>query len=225
MCHAKRNWQEYNRKLVNRGNLFLWIDKTVLNEGIVKKKKRGHTAFSSSVIQTGWFLKTFYRCTLRSLQGFLNSLLQLMQQNLSSPHYSVFCRRAAQAAALLPKLSDRKPTDLVIDSSGLKIFGEGEWKDKVHRSHTRKSWIKLHLALDPKSQEIITSVLTDEKTADSSAVSALLEQSPQSIHKLLADGAYDKKSVRELLHQKGIDPCMGVFTQLCQGTHNYIAPH
>ena len=91
MCHAKRNRQEYNRKLVNRGNLFLWIDKTVLNEWIVKKKKRGRPAFSSSVIQIGWFLKTFYRCTLRSLQGFLNSLLQLMQQNLSSPHYKNSC--------------------------------------------------------------------------------------------------------------------------------------
>lgn len=208
MSYVKRNWQQYNKNLVNRGNIFLWIDKTVLNQWTVKKKKRGRPAFSSSVIQAAWFLKTFYRCTLRSLQGFLNSLLQLMNQDVKSPNYTVFCKRAAEVAALLPKLSHKRPTDLVIDSSGLKIYGEGEWKDKVHRTHTRKSWIKLHIAVDPRSQEIIAAVVTDEYKADCVVLPDLVKRSPRSVRKISTDGAYDKKTVYEFLSQHHLDSCI-----------------
>lgn len=208
MCHAKRNWQQYNKNLVNRGNISVWFDKDVLNQWTEKKKKRGRPAFSSLVIQAAWFLKTFYRCTLRALQGLIDSLLTLLKQDLKSPNYTVFCKRAAQAAALLPKLSARRPTDLVIDSSGLKIFGEGEWKDKVHRSYTRKSWIKLHIAVDPRSQEIAAAVVTDEYTADSSVLPDLIEKSAKSVKRVAADGAYDRSSVRKFLYQKGIDSCI-----------------
>ena len=194
MSYVKRNCHEYNKNLINRGNLFLWIDQKVLNQWIVKKKKRGRPAFSSSVIQAGWFLKTFYRCPFRALQGFINSLTRLIDQEVSSPHYSVFCKRAAEAAALLPKLSKRRPSHLIIDSSGLKIQGEGEWKDRVHRSKTSKSWIKLHLAIDAKTQEI------------TAAVFSLVEGSSKRVKILYADGAYDRKKVREYLHQ--IDPCI-----------------
>ncbi len=208
MSYVKRNWKEYNKKLVNRGNIFLWIEEDTFNQWTVKKKKRGRPAFSSSVIQAGWFLKTFYRCTLRALQGFLDSLIKLMKKDQRSPHYSVFCKRAAEAAARLPKLSQRRPTDLIIDSSGLKILGEGEWKDKVHRSRTRKSWIKLHIALDERTQEVTAAVVSDEYTSDSSALPFLIEKSPKSVTKVLADGAYDRSSVREFLTEQKIDPCI-----------------
>ncbi len=208
MSYVKRNWHEYNKKLVNRGNIFLWIDEETFNQWIVKKKKRGRPAFSSSVIQAGWFLKTFFRCTLRALQGFLDSLIRLMKQEHRSPHYSLFCKRAAEAAALLPKMSKRRPTDLIIDSSGLKIFGEGEWKDKVHRSRTRKAWIKLHIAVDPNSQEITAAVISNEYTADSCVLPTLVKKSPKSVKKVLADGAYDRKNVREFCADNGLDPCI-----------------
>lgn len=208
MCHAKRNWQQYNKNLVNRGNISVWFHKDVLNQWTEKKKMRGRPAFSSSVIQAAWFLKTFYRCTLRALQGLIDSLLTLLKQDLKSPNYTVFCKRAAQAAALLPKLSSRRPTDLIIDSSGLKIYGEGEWKDKVHHTHTRKSWIKLHIAIDAKSQEIMAAVVTDEYTADSSALPDLVERSPKSVRKISTDGAYDKKPIYEFLSQQGLDSCI-----------------
>tara|TARA_B100000745_G_scaffold125997_1_gene82083 strand:+ start:72 stop:965 length:894 start_codon:yes stop_codon:yes gene_type:complete len=208
MSYVKRNWHEYNKNLVNRGNIFLWIDQKVLNQWIVKKKKRGRPAFSSSVIQAGLFLKTFYRCPYRALQGFIQSLIRLMDSKLRAPHYSVFCKRAASSAALLPKLSRRRPSHLIIDSSGLKIRGEGEWKDKVHRCKTRKSWIKLHLGIDAQTQEITAYVISDEKTADSSAVFPILEQSSKRVKHLYGDGAYDRKKVRDICHHKGIDPCI-----------------
>ena len=106
----------------------------------------------------------------------------------------MFCKRAAEAAALLPKLSKRRPSHLIIDSSGLKIQGEGEWKDRVHRSKTSKSWIKLHLAIDAKTQEITAAVFSP------------VEGSSKRVKILYADGAYDRKKVREYLHQ--IDPCI-----------------
>lgn len=152
--------------------------------------------------------KTFYSCPFRALQGFVDSLAKLINQEVSFPHYSVFCKRAAEAAALLPKLSRRMPSHLIIDSSELKIKGEGEWKDQVHRSKTRKSSIKLHLAIDAKTQEITAAVMTDEKTADSSAVFPLVDQSSKRIKNLYADGAYDRKKVRAYLHEQQITPCI-----------------
>ena len=208
MSSRKRNWSEYNKQLVNRGNIFLWIDKTLLDEWVVKKKKKGRPAFSPAVIQAGLFIKRFYKCPFRALQGFLNSLIGIMKQKVSSPHYSLFCKRAEEVSALLPKISKTKSTELILDSSGLKIKGEGEWKDKVHRSKTRKSWIKLHIAIDPQTQEMTASVVSDETVGDPSAAFSLIDQAPGSVKTVYGDGAYDRKSLRKHLFEKGIDPCI-----------------
>ncbi len=206
--HAKRDWRNYNQKLINRGSLTFWLDQDCLNSWINKCGKKGRPSFSNLVIQAGWIIKSIYRLSLRSLQGFLDSILKILKLNLKSPNYTLFCKRAKESADSLPKLSNKKPSVLVIDSSGLKIHGEGEWKVKIHGSEKRRGWIKLHIAVDPKTQELIAIDITDDQIADSCVLPKLLEKSPKSVKKVLADGAYDRASCRQDLLKRGIEGCI-----------------
>lgn len=208
MNHAKRDWKQYNQKLINRGSITFWLEQECLNSWVNKSKKRGRPSFNQSVIQAGWIIKSVYRLSLRSLQGLLESILRLLKLDLHSPHYSLFCKRAKEASENLPKLSNRRPTDLIIDSSGLKVAGEGEWKVKIHGSEKRRGWIKLHIAVDPKTQELIALHITDDKTADSQVLPLLVDKAPKSVNKVLADGAYDRAFCRQHLLKKQIEACI-----------------
>jgi hypothetical protein len=203
MSHAKRNWKNYNKSLVNRGSLTIWIDPDSQNQWVIKEK-RGRPKFSSLVIKTGWILKTVYRLTFRTLQGFFNSILKLMKLPLESPDYSLFSKRAAEIMDDLPKLSKRRPTDLVIDSSGFKVYGEGEWKVKIHGKDKPRKWIKAHIAVDPQSQEIIALEVTESSVGDAPMLPKLVEKAPKSVKRVAADGAYDGFKCRAFLHSKAI---------------------
>ena len=206
--YVKRNWSKYNRNLVNRGRVTFWIKEETLSSWLTKSGRKGRPSFSTSVIQAGLIIKSVYNLPLRSLQGFLESLLLVLKVSLKSPHYSLFCKRAKEAASCLPKLSNRKPLELAIDSSGLKIRGEGEWKVKIHGSEQRRGWIKLHVGVDPKTQELIAIKVTDEQTADSAVLPDLINNAPKSLRKVYADGAYDRKNCRTILNDLGIEECI-----------------
>lgn len=204
MNHAKRNWKEYNKSLVNKGSLTVWIDPNAYAQWIYKSGKRGRPKFSSYVIKVGWILKTVYRLAFRALQGFFNSILQLMKLPMKAPDYSLFSKRAHEVLDDLPRLSARRPTDLVIDASGFKVYGEGEWKVKIHGKGKPRRWIKAHIAIDPKSQEVIALEVTENTIGDAPMLPKLIEKAPKSVNRVTADGAYDKFKCRKLLHEKGI---------------------
>jgi hypothetical protein len=206
--HAKRDWRKYNRKLVNRGSITLWLEEETLASWVEKSGKRGRPSFAKAVIQAGWVLKTVYRLPLRALQGFLDSLLRILKTNLTAPHYSLFCKRANEASSILPKLSHKRPTELAIDSSGLKISGEGEWKVKIHGTEKRRGWIKVHIGVDPRTQDLIVAEVTNDKVGDSTALPLLVSKAPKSIRKVLADGAYDTLDCRRYLANKNIEECI-----------------
>lgn len=206
--HAKRSWSEYNRKLVNRGSITFWLNKECLESWKVKSGKKGRPPFSQAVIQAGLIIKTVYNLPLRSLEGFFGSILKMLEVDLKVPHYSLFCKRAKEVAEALPKLSNRRPIELAIDSSGLKVRGEGEWKVKIHGSGKRRGWIKLHIAVDPKTQELIAIEITDDKVADSTILPKLIDKAPKTVQKVFADGAYDRANCRKALADKDIEDCI-----------------
>jgi hypothetical protein len=165
--YVKRNWSKYNRNLVNRGRVTFWIKEETVSSWLTKSGRKGRPSFSTSVIRAGLIIKSVYNLPLRSLQGFLESLLLVLKVSLKSPNYSLFCKRAKEAA------------------SGLKIRGEGEWKVKIHGSEQRRGWIKLHAGVDPKTQELIAIKVTDEQTADSAAMPDLINKAPKSLTRSL----------------------------------------
>lgn len=206
--HVKRDWREYNRKLVNRGSINFWFDKECLKSWTLKSGCKGRPCFSKAVIQLGWMIKTVYRLSLRALQGFIESILKLMGTERVCPHYTLFSKRSNEAAGSLPKLSDGKVLEVAIDSSGLKIMGEGEWKVKIHGTDKRRSWIKIHIGVDTKTQDLVAIEVTDEKTGDSTVLSRLIDRAGKGIEKVFADGAYDSAECRKYLHKRKVQDCI-----------------
>lgn len=201
----KRNWSKYNKSLVQRGSITFWIDENFLKTKEFQESTKGRPKFKSSIIHIGWILKTVYHLTFRSLEGYFKSLLFLLGIEMPSPSYSLFCKRGKEVAELLPKLTSRRPLEIVVDASGLKIYGEGEWKTFKHGREKKRRWIKMHVGVDPKSGECLSISITDERKGDSSQFPELIKEAPKSIQKAYADGAYDTTECRRILFDRGIE--------------------
>jgi hypothetical protein len=199
-----RNWKQYNDALVNRGSLTLWVDRATLQAWRYQGPARRGAQFEYSdlAIECLLTLRAVYHLTLRATEGFARSLFGLMPVDLTVPDYSTLCRRAATVRITLPKEA-RGPLHLVIDSTGLKVYGEGEWKVRQHGYSRRRAWLKLHPAVDPRTHEIQAAMVTDPGVTDAEMVPPLLEQVDNPVGSAAADGAYDRRSVYEALEGRG----------------------
>lgn len=196
----KRNWPKYNKDLVKRGSITFFIDPDALQQKPKKNKRGRPRLFSHPLIQLLLVLKIQYRLSYRTLEGFSKSILPLLHAVVAFPTYSLICKRASKLETLLPKLSSRRPQVVLIDASGIKVCGEGEWKVKVHGKTKRRKWIKLHIAIDEKSQEIIRLEVSDGHRADCRIGAELIKKLPKSTKMVMGDGGYDTRDCR-----KGID--------------------
>ena len=134
-------------------------------------------------------LREAYHLSLRSTQGLVSSVLRLMQVRLPAMHYSTLSRRARSLELSLA--APRKIRHLVIDSTGLKLYGEGEWKVRTHGADRRRTWRKLHLAMDAERWQITSALITDKDELDRHLLPHLLKQTEAQIRAVCADGAYD----------------------------------
>ena len=193
------NWKSYNRSLINRGNLTLrFCDETRKNW--YAKPTPHHRAlgrpnvYSQQCIEVALALRSLFRFPLRATQGFLEGMFELLEIELKVPCYSQLSRRASGLdVRFYSKKSKQRPTDLVVDSTGLKIYGEGEWKMRTHGKQKRRTWRKLHLAVNPDGMTVIALELTEANVHDDSVMPDLLRN--QNITgKVYADGAYISKS-------------------------------
>ena len=202
------NWPEYNRALKRRGSLTLWIEEDALTSEAVlgKKKSGGQQVYSDRLIEMIFQLKAVYGLTLRSVEGFTQSILQIMgYEDIACPDYTTLSRRGRALKIKTKNLSaNRDNIEIAIDSTGLKISGEGEWKCRKHGPSKRRGWRKLHLAVDVDTGDILASVLTDKDVHDADVVPDLLDQISNNIEACSGDGAYDKAKVREDLQRRGI---------------------
>ncbi len=135
-------------------------------------------------------LGALHRMPLRQTEGFVRSLVELMRLDLTVPDHSTLARRRRTAEVTDFRWPRKGPVDLVIDSTGLKFFGAGEWARAKH-GESRRSWRKLHLSVNPDDNEIIAFELTDDDTSDVSMNGELVAASGGNIRSVIADGAYD----------------------------------
>jgi len=194
----KRNWRQYNRHLVQQGSISFFIDPKLLKaiEKSKKSKKRGRPIqYANSIIQMLLMLKIRYRLAYRALEGFAKSLLK--NQEFLIPTYSLICKRVAVLKLTLPMLQSNRSLIVILDASGAKVYGEGEWKVKIHGRGRPRKWVKVHIAVDAETQEIVAECTTESGVADSLVAKRLLKAVPGKIKSVLADGAYDKKSGRD----------------------------
>ena len=148
---------------------------------------------------------------LRQTQGFIQSLLDLMQLALVEPDYSTLSRRQVALRVMLPKKqpdSLGSPMHLVVDSTGLKVYGEGEWKVRQHGWSKRRTWRKLHVGVNEATGEVVAQTLTSHRIDDASQIAPLLTQVDEAVGVVGGDGAYDKQKVFDALAEPPSDPPM-----------------
>ena len=206
-----RNWREYNAGLVERESLTVWLDESALSGWCEVEKSGGRGAsltYSATAIQAILLLKAVYHLPLRAAQGFATSVLGLLGLRLGLsvpvPHYSTLSRRQIGLELTLPLACRRnnEALHLVVDSTGCKVYGEGEWKVRVHGKSKRRTWRKLHLGVDESSGEIVAAVLSSNNVSDGEVLPMLLAQVEEPLAQLSGDGAYDQRLCYEALHQR-----------------------
>lgn len=200
--NTQRDWSAYNKSLVNRGSLTIWIDDDGLKNWHIDDRERPFgrpRKFSDTAILTILTLRLVYGLPLRATQGFMASIAELMQVNLAIPDYTSLCKRQKTLQVELPKKAKTGGVVFAVDSTGLKVFGEGEWKVRQHGYSKRRVWRKLHLGVDVDTGQIEAAVFTDNDCHDADATGDLVEQVDGDINQFLGDGAYDRSIVYESL--------------------------
>lgn len=203
------NWREYNESLVRRGDITLWFDEDALAtwEHANEEVKRGRPfTYSDAAIECLLMLRELFRLPYRQTEGLGRALVQLMDVDVPIPSFTLLAKRAAKLKTSLDVSHTRGPIDMVVDSTGLKVVGEGEWRSAAYQTCRRKTWRKLHLSINPETQEIMAEVLTTRSKVDAESVPELLKQVDQPIDKFYGDGAYDRWAVHKQLEKQGIAP-------------------
>jgi len=191
-----RNWSEYDRALVNRGSLTIWISEDAIAKWkpVGPKQRGGQREYSEFAITTALTLKEVFHLTNRGTEGFTRSIFQIMGVGLSVPDHTTLSRRGRGLKVALRKRK-KAVVHLVVDSTGLKIYGEGEWKMRKHGKSKRRTWRKLHLCVDSESGEIEAVILSEAGLSDADAALSMLDDIDQPIADYSADGAYDQRAV------------------------------
>ena len=201
-----RNWSKYNSALKQRGSLTFWIDDEVLAEWLNEEKtgKRGASrTYSDLAIATMSTMGSLFNLAGRQTQGLMESLFELMGIELSVPDYSTVSRRLGKLSVSLPIISGQDARHVVVDSTGIKVYGEGEWKVRQHGYSKRRTWRKLHLGVDEKTGEILAAMVSTSNVSDDEAFEEVLDAVAEEIEVVSADGAYDKRKCYEAIESRG----------------------
>jgi hypothetical protein len=158
-------------------------------------ERGGQPTYSAIAIETCLALRLVFHQPLRQTEGLMRSIAGLLKVDIAIPDHTTPSRRGG-GLTILPKCVDRaEPLHLLVDSTGLKIYGEGEWLDQKHAIRSRRRWRKLHLGMDAVTHEIVAVELTPDDVGDVSEIPDLLDQIDADVASLTADGAYDGEAV------------------------------
>jgi hypothetical protein len=204
-----RNWSEYNKELVRRGSLDFWVEQGLIKDWNVtiepeKRKKGAQPIYSGHAIETTLLIGKVYHQRLRQTEGLVKTLFKQTGIGVSVPNYSTLSRRG-DVEVELPK-QEKEAVAVLLDSTGLKVYGEGEWKVRKHGYSKRRKWVKLHISIDTDG-EIRAARITDNSVDDATAGVAIIKEQHgkgDRIKDTYADGAYDKKKIYDSCIQNQI---------------------
>lgn len=205
-----RNWSDYNKALRDRGSLMYWVSEDIINKWQSGKDgtgKRGRpTKYPDAIIEGALTLRQLFNLPLRATEGFLRSLIELMKLNCETPDYTTLSKRSKQLSINLKYTRTKKPRHILIDSTGVQVIGEGEWKVLNHGKAKHQLWRKLHIAIDAESQEILAATMTESVRLDGNYLPGLIDKIPGTISQITGDGAYDKKNCYQTAYNRGAKP-------------------
>lgn len=196
--HRATNSAAYDAALRQRGSLTVWFtDATIAAWKAEPRTTRGgQLRYSSMAITTALTLRAVFRLALRQTEGLIGSIIALLGLDLAVPDHSTLSRRAETLE--VPRSRSRRdgePMHLLVDSTGLKLCGAGEWLLEKHGTKTRRAWRKLHIGTDADTGQIVAATLTGCDIDDASQVGPLLDQVAGPVASFTADGAYDQDRI------------------------------
>ena len=193
--YKTRNWPAYNEALKRRGSLTIWFDPAMTWEAAPTSKRVRQPDYSDAAIQACLTMKVLFGMALRQTTGFVESLLRLIGLDWAVPDFSTLSRRQKTLKVNIPYRGSDGPLHLLVDSTGIKVEGEGEWNARKHGGAKRRVWRKIHIGIDEKSLEIRAAEFTTSDVGDAPMLPELLDQIPpgQEIATVTADGAFDTR--------------------------------
>jgi hypothetical protein len=198
------NWPEYDAALVRRGSLTVWLTEQAVSawHAPATGERGGQAVYADIAIETGLALRLVLHQPLRQTEGALRSIADLLGVQIRIPDHTTFSRRGGGLKVLPQRVERNEPLHLLIDSTGVKIYGEGEWLDQKHGVRSRRRWRKLHLAVDADTHEIAAVELTPDDVGDVSALPDLLDQIEDPVGTVTADGAFDGDAIYDEVLQR-----------------------
>ena len=203
-----KNWPKYNKGLIKRGSINIWISQRILNSWYQEHqgKPGRQRIYSDTAIETIIIISKVYSLPLRGAVGFVRSIFKEMNINLTIPDYTTLSRRMKTLETNIKVYSSTNSYIFITDSTGIKLYGEGEWKVKTHGKDMHRRWVKVHLGMDENLQ-IHASKVTKSSYHDSNALPDFLEDiqsnGKQNFNTFIGDGGYDTHFTYELLESKG----------------------
>ena len=199
--YKTRNWAEYNLSLKRRGSLLIWFDPEMDWEATSSGRRGRQQTYSAAAIQACLTLKVLFGLPLRQTTGFVESLLKLVGLDWSVPDFSTLCRRQKTLSVAIPYKGSAGPLHLLVDSTGIKAEGEGEWNARKHGGSKRRLWRKIHIGIDEETLEIRAIEVTSSSIGDAPMLPDLLNQiaPDQLLGSVTADGAYDTRKCHDAI--------------------------
>ncbi|WP_444666575.1 IS5 family transposase [Cereibacter changlensis] len=205
------NWSAYNAALRSRGSLLIWLDKEMAWLSPRQGRPGRPPVFSDAAIQFCLTIKVLFKLPLRQTTGMVASLLKMANLDWAVPDYTTLCRRQRRSLSRsLPAC--RWPLNLLVDSTGIKFLGDGEWQARKHGVQGRRQWRKVHLAMDTATSDIRAVEFTPSSDGDSPVLPELLDQIPESeeIGTVTADGAYDTRRCHTAIIDRQATPIIPI---------------
>jgi hypothetical protein len=198
------NWPEYDSALIRRGSITVWLSEEAVAawHAPATGERGGQPVYSEIAIETGLALRLVFHQPLRQTEGLLRSIAAALHVDIRVPDHTTLSRRSGGLTILPSRIRRDEPLHLLVDSTGLKIYGEGEWLDQKNGVKSRRRWRKLHLGIDAGTHDIVASELTPDDVGDVSEVPELLDQVDAGIASMTADGAYDSAVVYEAVAER-----------------------
>jgi hypothetical protein len=215
--HRVKNWREYDAALRNRGSLTVWFTPEAIVGWKAQPRRTpgGQRHYSDLAIETALTLRAVFRLALRQSEGLIGSIMKMLEIDLPVPDHTTLSRRACGLPVCKPARIGTSELHLIVDSTGLKLRGAGEWLFEKHGKIKRRAWRKLHIGIDAGDGDVVAFDLTNKDVDDASHVPALLDQLTQAPASFMADGAYDRAATYEAILGKNpsarfiVPPCKG----------------
>ncbi|QFG37683.1 DDE family transposase [Paracoccus pantotrophus] len=199
------NWKSYNDALKQRGSLLIWLDKDMTWLAPKVGRNGRPSVFSDAAIQFCLMVKVLFGLPLRQTTGMVTSILSMAGLDWPVPDFSTLSRRQKRITVQVSTRRAPGPLNLLVDSTGIKFLGDGEWLARKHGAQRRRQYRKVHLAMDTATGDIRAVEFTSSDKGDSPILPHLLDQIPpdEQIDTVTGDGAYDTRRCHAAILERG----------------------